>query len=87
MTATTVLEAVPSSGHGRAAAYVNGVGSVGQMLSPFIVSGFVQRFGWDSLFNLFVICAVIAGALLALRWDKDRTDEGQHSYTLKPLEA
>jgi sugar phosphate permease len=86
MTATTVLEAVPSSAHGRAAAYVNGVGSAGQMLSPFIVSGFVQRFGWDSLFNLFVICALIAGTLLAVRWDEGTTDHsGGHSYTLKPL--
>jgi sugar phosphate permease len=57
------------------------------MVSPFIVSGFVQRFGWDSLFNLFVICALIAGTLLALRWDEGKPDHTTgHPYTLKPLD-
>jgi len=87
MTATTVLEAVPSSAHGRAAAWVNGAGAAGQMVSPFIVSGIVQGFGWDSLFNVFVICALIAGTLLTLRWDEGKSDlSGRDLYRLKALD-
>ena len=69
MDGPAVLEAVPLSDAGRASACVNGVGSIGQMLSPLLVTAFARRFGWDSIFNLFVVCSLIAGALLAMSWD------------------
>jgi len=70
MAAVAVLEAVPSAQAGRASGFVDGVGSVGQMLSPLLVTQFAHWFGWDSIFNLFMVCSLIAGALLATRWDK-----------------
>jgi sugar phosphate permease len=64
-----VIEAVPSSQAGRAAGYVNAVGSLGQMVSPVLVAVFSHVFGWNSIFTLFVACSLIAAALLVLRWN------------------
>jgi len=54
---------------GLAAGFINGVGSLGQMLSPFIVAFIVRVFGWDSLFYFFVAIAAVAGGLLAIKWN------------------
>lgn len=75
MTGTAVLDAVPPAAHGRATAYVNGIGSLGQMVSPLIVSIFVRHFGWDSLFNICVGCSAIAAGLLGLKWNQQSPDE------------
>lgn len=65
MSAMAVLDAVPSEMYGRAAGFVNGIGSVGQTLSPFLVTIFVSRFGWTKLFDLFVFFALVAGGICA----------------------
>ena len=65
MSAMAVLDSVPEELHGRAAGFVNGVGSVGQMISPFLVTVFVSHLGWTSLFDLFVFFALAAGAICA----------------------
>lgn len=65
MSGMAVLDAVPEELHGRAAGFVNGVGSVGQMISPFLVTVFVSHLGWTSLFDLFVFFALAAGAICA----------------------
>jgi sugar phosphate permease len=51
-----------------AAGFVNGVGSVGQLLSPLVVSVVVKAAGWDNLFFLFVACAAAGSGVLATRW-------------------
>jgi sugar phosphate permease len=65
MSAMAVLDAVPDQLHGRAAGFVNGIGSIGQTLSPFLVTIFVSHFGWTQLFDLFVFFALLAGAVCA----------------------
>ena len=65
LSAMAVLEAVPDELHGRAAGFVNGIGSVGQMLSPFLVTVFVSRLGWTKLFDLFVCFSLVAGVICA----------------------
>jgi sugar phosphate permease len=65
MSGMAVLNAVPEDLHGRAAGFVNGVGSLGQMISPFLVTIFVSRLGWTRLFDLFVFFALVAGAICA----------------------
>jgi sugar phosphate permease len=71
-----VLEAVPPEQSGRASGYVNGIGSLGQALSPLVVTLCTHWFGWNSIFNLFVLCSLIAAGLLAKRWnDKSRLSE------------
>ncbi len=66
LSAMAVLDAVPGHLHGRAAGFVNGIGSAGQTLSPFLVTIFVSRFGWTKLFDLFVFFALLAGAVCAI---------------------
>lgn len=51
-----------------AAGYVNGVGSVGQLLSPYVVATVVDRQGWDALFLWLVAMSLVGSALLATRW-------------------
>jgi sugar phosphate permease len=63
MSGMAVLDSVPEELQGRAAGFVNGVGSIGQMISPFLVTVFVSRLGWTRLFDLFVFFALIAGAI------------------------
>jgi len=65
MSAMAVLDAVPNELHGRAAGFVNGIGSIGQTLSPFLVTIFVLQFGWTKLFDLFVFFALVAGGVCA----------------------
>jgi sugar phosphate permease len=65
LSAMAVLDAVPDNLLGRAAGFVNGIGSIGQTLSPFLVTVFVLRFGWTRLFDLFVFFALAAGAFAA----------------------
>jgi sugar phosphate permease len=66
MSGMAVLEAVPEELHGRAIGFVNGIGSMGQMLSPFLVTVFVSHLGWTRLFDLFVFFALVAGVIGAI---------------------
>jgi sugar phosphate permease len=65
MSGMAVLDSVHEDLHGRAAGFVNGVGSIGQMISPLLVTVFVSRLGWTRLFDLFVFFALVAGAICA----------------------
>jgi sugar phosphate permease len=71
MVSVAVLESVPLACSARAIAAVNGAGSVGQMLSPLLVLWFARHYGWDNLFNLFLITSLIAAAIVAPRWNDD----------------
>jgi sugar phosphate permease len=55
------------------------VGSLGQLISAYVVAMIVSRFGWDQLFTFFLICAAAAGMLLTLRWNKGLTQEQKTS--------
>lgn len=65
ISAMAVLDAVPVHLHGRAAGLVNGIGSIGQTLSPFLVTVFVSHWGWTKLFDLFVFFALLAACICA----------------------
>jgi sugar phosphate permease len=70
MAGPAAVDAVSSRHTARAAGIVNGVGSLGQLVSAYVVAVIVSRFGWDQLFTFFLMCAVAAGGLLTLRWNK-----------------
>jgi sugar phosphate permease len=74
MVSVAVLESVPLSCSARAIAAVNGAGSVGQMLSPLLVTWFARHYGWDNLFNLFLITSLVAAAIVAPRWNDDAAE-------------
>jgi sugar phosphate permease len=61
-----VLDAVPGRLQGRAAGLVNAVGSIGQALSPLLITVYFSHLGWTRLFDLFVFFALAAGSLCAL---------------------
>ena len=58
-----VLDIMPKEQHGRAVGFVNGIGSIGQIISPLLATLFVAQFGWNKLFDLFVLFTLISGAI------------------------
>ena len=62
-------------GAGMAAGIINGMGSIGQMFSGFIVVAINEAYGWDNLFNFFVIMSLIGGGLAALKWNFKSPDK------------
>jgi sugar phosphate permease len=70
MSATASVDAVSPEQAARAVGIVNGIGSLGQLISAYVVAIIVSRFGWDQLFVFFVVCSLAAGGLLTLRWNK-----------------
>ncbi|WP_341215663.1 MFS transporter [uncultured Wocania sp.] len=61
-------------GAGMAAGIINGTGSIGQMFSGYIVVAINETYGWDNLFNFFVIMALVGGGLAALNWNYKSPD-------------
>jgi sugar phosphate permease len=52
-----------------ASGLIDGIGHLGEIVSPFLVAYVSARFGWDVLFYTFVIFALIGAALLASHWN------------------
>jgi len=53
----------------KAAGWINGVGSIGQLMSPFIASRVSTAYGWDAVFYLFVVFALLGACLTATQWN------------------
>jgi len=66
MSGMAVLDTVPSYIHGRSIGFVNGIGSIGQAISPLLATLFVARYGWSRLFDLFVFFAIVSGIICTL---------------------
>jgi len=58
---------------------INGMGSCGALLSPWVVKHMKNAYGWDSIFYLFAVCALIAAILAAFRWNFGGTHAEQSS--------
>jgi sugar phosphate permease len=50
------------------------VGSLGQIVSPFVASMVSTRFGWDAVFYLLVVVAAVGGGILATQWNFRREE-------------
>ena len=72
MSAAAVQDSARSADTGLALGYVDGVGSCGQLVSGYVIAGIVQWFGWDSTFMLFAVVSILAGLVLASRWEAER---------------
>lgn len=70
MAGSGTQEAVPREAVARAAGFVNGVGSAGQVLSPYFVATISSRFGWDALFYSLGAAALLGSVALATHWRK-----------------
>ncbi len=69
MSGAAAIDACSPKAAGLAAGVINGVGSIGQIASGFIVAYIASKYGWDNLFYFFVVISLIAGCLLALKWN------------------
>jgi sugar phosphate permease len=56
-------------GAATASGFIDGIGHLGMIASPFVVAFVTAHYSWDILFYLFVVLSVIAGALLATKWN------------------
>jgi sugar phosphate permease len=65
MSGMAVLDAVPNELQGRASGLVNAIGSIGQALSPLLITVYVSHLGWTKLFDLFVFFALVSGSICA----------------------
>lgn len=63
-------EAAPVQLTASAGGFVNGVGSIGQLISPYVVSGLSTWFGWHTLFACLGIAALLGGLALATQWKR-----------------
>lgn len=52
----------------RAAGFVDGIGSLGQVLSPYVVAVVSARFGWATVFTVLGGIALFGAAVLATQW-------------------
>ncbi|MDE1177456.1 MAG: MFS transporter [Edaphobacter sp.] len=60
---------------GTVSGFISGVGSLGQLISPYMVALMAGRFGWNLLFHVFVIFALCGGLLQAFYWNYGRLPE------------
>jgi|GEM_PF-434607 len=69
MSGAAAIDAGSQKAAGLSAGVINGVGSLGQMISGFVVAYIASNLGWDSLFYFFVIIAFVSGCILAIKWN------------------
>jgi len=72
MSGAATQEAAGPTAAATAAGFVNGIGSVGQLLSPIFVAAAVRWTGWDGLFQLFVVVSLLGCAALTALWGRER---------------
>ncbi|MEZ5399902.1 MAG: MFS transporter [Bryobacteraceae bacterium] len=61
-------EAAAPGATARAAGFVNGIGSAGQVVSPYLVAGVSTNYGWEALFFALSVAALLGSAALATQW-------------------
>ena len=62
------------TGAASAAGLVNGIASLGQLVSPYLVAWVATRWGWDTLFLCFVGVALAGAAICTLFWSYRAND-------------
>lgn len=68
MAGPATQESAPRGATARAAGFVNGVGSVGQVVSPYLVAFVSSKLGWDALFWMLGAVALAGSAALSTQW-------------------
>ena len=69
LSGATAMDIGGKKGAAMAAGIINGVGSAGQLLSPFIAAIISEKFGWNALFYGFVFLALIGSGLAFTKWN------------------
>lgn len=69
MSGAAAMDIGSQKGAGVASGFINGMGSAGQLWSPLLVAYITDWFGWDKLFLVFTVFALVGGVLLATKWN------------------
>ena len=69
MSGAAAMDIGSTRGAATAAGLINAMGSCGQLISPLLVAYVADHYGWNSMFYLFVIFAVVSGTILATKWN------------------
>jgi len=56
-------------GAATASGFIDGIGHLGMIVSPFVVAFVTAHYSWDILFYVFVVLSLIGGGMLATRWN------------------
>jgi len=73
MTGAGAMDIGSQKAAGMASGIINGIGSIGAALSPFLVATVSESsWGWDGLFPIFTIFSVIAALLMATHWNEGK---------------
>lgn len=83
MSGAAAMDFGKNHGAALAAGIINGVGSAGQLLSPIAVAYISGKYGWNALFQLFVVVALLAAFLLILKWNYGK--DNQEAVESEPL--
>lgn len=75
MSGAAAMDMGKDQGAALAAGVINGVGSAGQLLSPMVVAFVSDKYGWDALFEMFVVVALIAAVLVLFKWNYGKEKE------------
>jgi MFS transporter, OPA family, sugar phosphate sensor protein UhpC len=62
-------------GTGVVSGFISGVGSIGQLISPYLVALVTAHSNWNALFHIFVWTALAGGILQALLWNLGKVVE------------
>jgi len=54
------------------AGFINGIGSAGQIISPFVVAFISATYGWEMLFKVFIGTSFVTAILLLLKWNFEK---------------
>jgi OPA family glycerol-3-phosphate transporter-like MFS transporter len=69
MSGAAAMDIGSQRGAATAAGVINGMGSIGQLLSPLLVAHVAESMGWNRLFYIFVVFSLISAGLLATKWN------------------
>jgi MFS transporter, OPA family, sugar phosphate sensor protein UhpC len=69
MSGAAAMDMGENQGAAFAAGMINGIGSAGQLFSPLIVAYISGKYGWNTLFEVFVVVSLIAASILILKWN------------------
>ena len=68
MAAAAIQDVVPREQTAAAGGFVNGIGSLGQVMSPYAVAYLSSHHGWGALFSLLAVLSLAGGSALAVQW-------------------
>lgn len=74
VSAVAVMDFGSKKGAATAAGFVNGLGSIGQALSGVVVGMVAASLGWQSVFHVLIVMALLCTVLIATMWNKVGTN-------------